>query len=155
MHHEWTRDGCTVSTDPARLDRAMIHAFLTASYWSTGIPREVVDRSIDHSLPFGLHEAGNQIGFARVITDRATFAYLGDVFVLPEARGRGLGEFLIECVTAHPDLQSLRRWVLLTRDAHGLYRKFGFTEVAKPDRYMEHWNPRVYERADEDPAREP
>ena len=152
MHHEWTRDGHTVSTDPARLDRDLVHGFLTTSYWSEGIPREVVDRSIDHSLPFGLYDAARQVGFARVITDRATFAYLGDVFVLPEARGRKLGEFLVECVVTHPELQNLRRWVLLTRDAHGLYRKFGFTEMAKPERSMERWDPKVYERKGPAPA---
>src|SRR6266850_4151240 len=136
MHHEWTRDDFSVSTDPARLDRALVHEFLTASYWSPGIPRDVVDRSIDHSLVFGLYEGGRQVGFARTVTDRATFAYLADVFVLPDFRGQKLGEWLVECVCAHPDLQGLRRWVLLTRDAHELYRKYGFTAVAQPDRYM-------------------
>lgn len=144
MHHEWTRDGFTVSTDPERLDRALVHEFLTESYWSPGIPRDVVERSIENSLVFGLYEGVHQIGFARTITDRATFAYLADVFVLSEYRGRKLGEWLVECACAHPDLQGLRRWVLLTRDAHGLYQKFGFTGVAQPDRYMERWDPEVY-----------
>ncbi len=143
---EWQHHGYTISTDPGRLDRAVIHEFLAASYWSPGIPRAVLDRAIDHSLPFGLYHGAAQAGFARAITDRATFAYLADVFVLPEHRGQRLGEWLVECVSGHPDLQGLRRWVLLTRDAHGLYRKFGFAEVARPERYMEKWDPEIYRR---------
>ena len=146
MKHEWTREGYTITTDPTRLDRETIHRFLADSYWSPGIPRAVVDRSIENSIPFGLYYGKAQVGFARVITDRATFAYLADVFVLPEHRGRKLGEWLVECVSVHPELQGLRRWVLLTRDAHELYRKFGFTGVAKAERYMEKWDPEVYRR---------
>jgi GNAT superfamily N-acetyltransferase len=141
-----TRDGFTISTDPQRLDRRVVHEFLTASYWAKGIPRETVDRSIEGALCFGLYEDGRQVGFARVITDRATFAYLADVFVLESHRRRGLAEWLMETILAHPDLQGLRRWMLLTRDAHPLYRKVGFTDLAHPERVMEKVNPKVYER---------
>jgi GNAT superfamily N-acetyltransferase len=140
------REGFTISTDPARLDRALIHEFLTASYWAKGIPRETVDRSIEGALCFGLYENGRQVGFARVITDSATFAYLADVFVLESHRGRGLAAWLMETILAHPDLQGLRRWMLLTRDAHPLYRKVGFTELARPERVMEKVDGGVYER---------
>src|SRR5262245_12808655 len=120
MPDEWRRDGYVISTDPGRLDLELVHRFLTQSYWSPGIPFETVSRMIDHSLPFGLYDGARQIGFARAITDRATFAYLADVFVLEEFRGRKLGEWLVEVVVSHPELQGLRRWVLLTRDAHSL-----------------------------------
>ena len=140
------REGFTISTDPARLDRAMIHEFLAASYWAKGIPRETVDRSIEGALCFGVYENGRQVGFARVITDRATFAYLADVFVLESHRGRGLAAWLMETILAHPDLQGLRRWMLLTRDAHPLYRRVGYTELAHPERVMEKVDAGVYER---------
>lgn len=141
---EWTRDKFTVTTDRARLDRDVIERFLGSSYWAENIPRAIVDKSIDNSLCFGLLEENRQIGFARVVTDRATFAFLADVFVLPEHRGAGLGTWLIECVVSHPDLQGLRRWVLGTRDAHGLYQKFGFTPLKRPEIFMEIHNPGVY-----------
>ncbi|MFI5370955.1 MAG: GNAT family N-acetyltransferase [Candidatus Eisenbacteria bacterium] len=144
--HEWHRDGFTVSTDPARLDLDVIHRFLATSYWATGIPRPVVERSIANSIPFGVYDGAAIVGFARVITDRATFGYLGDVFVLESHRGRGLSKWLMECVHAHPDLQGFRRWVLLTRDAHELYRQHGWNAIAAPDRYMERWDPEVYRR---------
>jgi GNAT superfamily N-acetyltransferase len=146
MAHEWRRDGYLISTDPSRLDLARIHAVLTESYWAKGIPLATVERSIGHSLPFGVFEGAEQVGFARVITDRATFAYIADVFVIESHRGRGLGVWLMEAIVAHPDLQGLRRWVLLTRDAHGLYRKFGFRGLEHPDRYMDRWDPEVYSR---------
>jgi GNAT superfamily N-acetyltransferase len=130
-------DGYEVSTDPARLDLEAVHGFLRTAYWSQGVPREVVERSLEHSIPFGLYDArGGQAGFARVVSDRAAFAYLGDVFVLPEHRGRGLGVWLVECVLAHPELQGLRRWHLATADAHELYRRFGFRETGTPERHM-------------------
>jgi GNAT superfamily N-acetyltransferase len=141
---EWTRDKFTVTTDRARLDRDVIVGFLTSSYWAQNIPRAIVDKSIDNSLCFGLLEEDRQIGFARVVTDCATLAYLADVFVLHEYRGAGLGKWLIECVMSHPDLQGLRRWVLGTRDAHGLYQKFGFTPLKRPEVFMELHNPGVY-----------
>ena len=140
------REGFTISTDPARIDRALVHEFLAASYWARGIPRETVDRSIEGALCFGLYEGDRQVGFARVITDRATFAYLADVFVVDSHRGRGLAAWLMETILAHPDLQGLRRWMLLTRDAHPLYRKVGYTELAHPERVMEKVDAKVYER---------
>jgi GNAT superfamily N-acetyltransferase len=137
-----------IATDPARLDRPLIHAFLSEhAYWSIGVPQTVVDRAIEHSLCFGLYRAGTQIGFARVVTDRATFAYLADVFVMPEARGQGLSKWLIDAILRHPELQGLRRWLLATRDAHGLYARFGFTSPASPVRFMERHDPDVYLRA--------
>ena len=140
------REGFTISTDPARIDRALVHEFLAASYWAKGIPRETVDRSIEGALCFGLYEGDRQVGFARVITDRATFAYLADVFVVDSHRGRGLAAWLMETILAHPDLQGLRRWMLLTRDAHPLYRKVGYTELAHPERVMEKVDAGVDER---------
>jgi len=144
---QWTRDPYTVSCDPTRLDRTVIANFLASSYWAGGIPRATVDKSIEHALCFGVFEGQRQIGFARVVTDYATFAYLADVFVLEEHRGRGLGEWLIECVVGHPELQGLRRWVLATRDAHPLYAKFGFTPLKSPERFMELHDPHVYDAA--------
>jgi GNAT superfamily N-acetyltransferase len=138
----------SISTDPSRLDRALIHEFLGRSYWAAGIPGEVVDRSIEGAMCFGVFDGGSQVGFARVITDRATFAYLADVFVLESHRGRGLATWLMEVIKGHPDLQGLRRWILMTRDAHGLYRKFGFREIADPSRCMEIVDREVYRRAD-------
>ena len=130
-------DGITVTTDPSRLDLDVIHGFLASSYWAAGIPREVVERAVRHSLCFGAFDGGRQVGFTRVITDFATHAYVSDVFVLPSHRGRGVGKRLMAAVVAHPHLQGLRRWTLFTRDAHGLYRQFGFTEARYPERLME------------------
>jgi GNAT superfamily N-acetyltransferase len=141
---EWKRDGFTISTEKERLDRGAIHEFLSNSYWAKGIHRELVDRSIQNSLCFGLYEADALIGFARVITDNATFGYLSDVFVLESHRGRGLATWFMEVVFSHADLQNLRRWMLATADAHGLYRKVGFTELAKPERIMEKILPDPY-----------
>lgn len=135
--YELRQGAYAVSTDPERLDLDVIHGYLSRSYWAEAIPREVVARSLAHSLNFGLFEWGRQIGFARAITDRATYAYLADVFVLESHRGRGLGVFLMEAVMAHPDLQGLRRFALVTRDAHGLYDRFGFRPLAQPERHME------------------
>src|SRR5271154_7261788 len=153
------RDGeYVVSTDPARLDLDVIHGFLTNCYWAKGISREVVARSIEHSLCFGIydesppfgsaqgkHGAPVQVGFARVISDFATIAYIGDVFVLETHRDRGLGKWLMECIVAHPELQGLRRWILTTRDAHGLYSQVGFAPVKAPERYMELYRANIYE----------
>jgi GNAT superfamily N-acetyltransferase len=134
-----------ISTDRARLDLDVVHGFLTNCYWAKGIPRDVVARSIEHSLCFGIYGPdGNQAGFARVVSDYATFAYLGDVFVLEPYRGRGLGKWLMECVVKHPGMQGLRRWTLLTRDAHGLYAQFGFSPLQAPERYMELHRPDIY-----------
>lgn len=133
-----------VSTDPARLDLDAIHAALTRSYWAEGIPRHLVARSLAGSLAFGLYRDARQVGLARVITDRATFAYLCDVFVLEAERGQGLGRWLMEVVMAHPDLQGLRRFTLVTRDAHALYAELGFTPLARPEGYMEIVRPGLY-----------
>ena len=145
------RDGFTVSTDPARLDVEAIHAFLSTSYWAAGIPRETVARSLDGSLCFGLYEGERQIGLARMITDRATFAYLCDVYVLPDYRGRGLGSWLMRCVMDHPDLAGLRRFHLVTRDAHELYRPLGFIEVRNPECHMELRRPDIYKKPADQP----
>ena len=145
MVHEWRRGEYLISTDKSRLDLTLIHNFLTKSYWAAGIPLEVVRRSIEHSLSFGLYKEDQQIGYARVITDYATFAYLGDVFILEPFRGQGLSKWLMEVVVTHPELQGFRRWLLLTKDAHGLYKKVDFTGVATPERYMERFFPDVYE----------
>ncbi len=127
-------DGYEVSTDPARLDVRAIHGFLTTAYWSPGVSRELVERAIAGSLPFGLYAPdGSQAGFARVVSDRATFAYLADVFVLDEHRARGLGVWLVSCIVDHPDLQGLRRFHLATADAHGLYERFGFLPHPHPE----------------------
>jgi GNAT superfamily N-acetyltransferase len=146
MHHQWERDGLVVTTDPARLDVGAIHAFLTGSYWAEGVPLETVDRSLRGSLCFGLLDGGAQVGFARAVTDRATYAYLADAYVLESHRGRGLGVWLMECIMSHPDLQGLRRWSLVTRDAHGLYRKLGFEVPAQPERYMEVVHADIYKK---------
>ena len=135
-----------VSTDRARLDLDVIHEFLTNCYWAKGIPRDVVQRSIEHSLCFGVYDgSGEQVGFARVVSDFATVAYLGDVSVLESHRRRGLSKWLMECIMQHAALHGLRRWILLTRDAHGLYEQFGFTPVKSPERYMELHRADVYE----------
>lgn len=144
---EHRRGEFLISTDPARLDLDAIHNFLTNCYWARGVPREVVERSNAGSLCFGVYDgSGAQVGFARVISDFATIAYVGDVFVLESHRGRGLSKWLMECITQHPALQNLRRWILTTRDAHGLYAQVGFTPVKSPERYMERHDPNVYER---------
>lgn len=133
-----------VDSDPARLDMDVIHDFLTHSYWSKGISRELVERAVRNSVCFGVYDGDEQIGFARVVTDQATFAYLADVFILESHRGRGLSKKLVEAITKDERLRGLRRWVLATRDAHGLYAKFGFTPLAKPQRFMELHDPDVY-----------
>ncbi len=138
--------GYQLSDAKARLDLDVIHGFLAGSYWSPGIPRQTVARAIAGSLCFGVYHGAAQVGFARVITDGATFAYLADVFVLPAHRGKGLSKALMQFILAHPDLQGLRRFMLVTRDAHALYRQFGFTSLANPDRVMEKLNPTVYQQ---------
>jgi GNAT superfamily N-acetyltransferase len=143
---EYRRGELLISTDRERLNLDVVHGFLTNCYWAKGIPREVVARSIEHALCFGIYDAeGAQVGFARVISDFATIAYIGDVFVLETHRGRGLGKWLMQCITEHPALQGLRRWILTTRDAHGLYSQFGFTPVKAPERFMERHAPNVYD----------
>ena len=181
MVHEYRRGEFVISTDRSRLDLDVVHKFLTNCYWAKGIPREVVTRSIENSLCFGIYHGGDtkfprlakearrgaptpgadtkspllpkpgrsgasaQVGFARVISDFATIAYLGDVFILEAYRGRGLSKWLMQCIMEHPAVQGLRRWILLTRDAHGLYSQFGFTAVKAPELYMELHRPDVYQ----------
>jgi GNAT superfamily N-acetyltransferase len=134
-----------ISTDAGRLDLPLIHHFLsTQAYWCLNIPFATVKRSVEHSLCFGVYLGSDQVGFARIISDYATIAYLGDVFILPEHRGKGLSKRLIGEIMAHPDLQGLRRWMLLTSDAHGLYRQYGWKPIAGPERFMEIANPDIY-----------
>ncbi len=134
---EWQRDGYVVSDDPQRLDLDLIHHFLAdESYWAEGRARDVVERSMANSINLGLYEGDRQVGLARIITDRATFAWVCDVFVLPEARGKGLGTWLMECVVGHPELKGLRRILLATRDAHEVYRRVGFSDLPEPSRFM-------------------
>ena len=133
----WTREPFVISTDPKKIDLDVVHGFLVRSYWATGISRELVALSLENSLPFGIYQGPRQVGGARVITDCATFAYLDDVFVLEEFRGHGLGKWLMECVTSHPDLQGLRYFHLRTDDAHGLYAQYGFAGVLHPEWSME------------------
>jgi GNAT superfamily N-acetyltransferase len=133
-----------ISTESKLLDVAAIHAFLTQSYWSPGIPYLVVERAINNSLCFGVYHGDEQVGFARVVTDKATFAYLADVFILEAHRGKGLSKWLMQVIKEHEDLQGLRRFMLATKDAHGLYRQFEFNELANPARMMEILNPDVY-----------
>jgi GNAT superfamily N-acetyltransferase len=145
--HEKTEQGLLFSTDRGRLDIDAIHAFLsTESYWVPGIRREFVERAIETSLCFAIFDGARQLAFARVITDGAGFAWLADVFVVADARGRKLGERLIEFVLAHPDLQRIRRFMLATRDAHGLYAKYGFTALAHPERIMERYDANALSR---------
>lgn len=133
----------TISTDQALLDLDAIHAALDETYWAKGRPREVTERAISNSLAFGMYRGKEQVGFARVITDYATFAYLADVYVLQVHRGQALGKWLIATVTAHPGLQTLRRFLLATRDAHGLYSQYAFTPLEAPERWMERFKPYV------------
>jgi len=141
---ESRRDDYLISTDPARLDPRSIHAYLTSSYWASGIPLATVEKSLRGSLCFGLYHFSEQVGLARVISDFATYAYLCDVYILETHRGSGLGKWLMETVVSHPGLQGLRRFTLATRDAHGLYSQFGFRLLAQPDRHMEISVPDIY-----------
>lgn len=130
--------GYEISTDPDRLDLDLIHGFLSReSYWAQGVPRDVVERAARNSLCFGVYAGAAQVGFARVVTDKATFALLADVFILPTHRGKGLSKWLMQRVVEHVELQGLRRFMLLTSDAHGLYAQFGFQPVGAPSRFME------------------
>ena len=147
-HPEWTRDDCLITTDPARVDLDAVHGYLSTSHWAQGISRDLVQRSIGHAIPFMMFAGGKPAGFARVVSDCATVAYVGDVFVLPGFRGRKLSIWMMECIAAHPELQGMRRWILITRDAHGLYSKSGYSPLAMPERWMERWDPEVYTRRD-------
>jgi GNAT superfamily N-acetyltransferase len=147
MSHEERRGAYLVSDDAARLDVDAVHGFISGSYWGNGIPRETVRRSMEGSLCFGVyHERDGQVGFARAITDRATFAYLADVYVVDAHRGQGLGVWLVDFVLRHPELQGLRRWMLMTKDAHSLYARFGFGPLTDPSHAMARRDPDVYRR---------
>ncbi len=137
-----------ISTDPARLDLDAVTGMLTRAYWASGRPRERTERALRNSLAFGLYDGEKQIGLARVVTDRAVFAYLCDVFVLEEYRARGLGKWLLETIFSHPDLQGLRRWTLATKDAHSLYRQYGFDALTRPESWMERFQPNPGEGRD-------
>lgn len=147
MHEQILHGEYEISTDPERLDIAVIHGYLTQSYWSPGIPRAIVERAIANSMCIGLYRGSEQVGFARVITDKATFAYLADVFVLEPHRGKGLSKRLMEFIMAHRELQGLRRFMLGTKDAHTLYSMFGFAGLANPARMMEILKPDAYRQA--------
>jgi GNAT superfamily N-acetyltransferase len=140
MVREWRRGAYLLSTDKARLDLEMVHGFLMTSYWASGISAETVRRSVQNSLAFGVFEGDEQVGFARVVTDYATFAYLADVFVFEPHRGRGLGKWMMETVFSYPELQGLRRWILATWDAHGMYRRYGFAELENPQSFMKKYS---------------
>lgn len=143
---ETRQDEYLVSTDPAKLQPEKVHAFLKDAYWSPGIPLATVKKALSNSLCFGLYHKGEQVGLSRVVTDYSTFAYLCDVYVLERHRGKGLGQWLVECVMTHPELQNLRRFMLATRDAHGIYANFGFTSLKSVERMMERHDPDVYKR---------
>ena len=149
--YEKTEGEYQISTDPSKLDIGVIHKYLSEeSYWATGIPFEKVKNSIEHSLCFGLYNHHEQVGFARLITDKTTFAYLADVFVLEKERGKGLSKFLIATIQSHPELLNLRRWLLGTKDAHGLYEQFGWTRITEElaNRFMMRFNPDVYKKTE-------
>ena len=141
-------DKYSISTETQRLDIGMIHHFLsTEAYWSLNVSKETVIRSIEHSLCFGVYKDSEQVGFARVISDYATIAYLGDVFILEAHRGQGLSKLLMKAIMNHANLQGLRRWILLTGDAHDLYKKYGWTELADSTVWMERHDNDVYQQA--------
>jgi len=146
---EWRRGEYTISTDNQRLNLAIIHDFIAnQSYWGRGRRIQTVQRSLDHSLNFGIFKEDRQVGFARVVTDFATFGWIADVFILEEHRGRGLAKWLMESILSHPQLQGFRRWVLATKDAHELYQKFGFQKLRRPERWLERPDPQMLEAPD-------
>jgi GNAT superfamily N-acetyltransferase len=144
---EWTNNEYSISTDKHRINLAYVHAFLSHSYWAQHIPLDVVRRSVEGSLCFAVFYQEEQIGFARVITDEATFAYLADVFIDERFRGKGLSKWLMEVIMSYPGLQGLRRFLLATRDAHGLYQQSGFTPLTYTDRWMQIHQPDVYKKS--------
>lgn len=137
---ETHRDHFTISTDPARLDIDAITDMLSRAYWAKGRTRDVIARYLQHSLTFGIYDGPRQIGLARIVSDYTTFAWLCDVFIHEDYRSHGLGKWLMETIHSHPDLQGLRRWLLATRDAHGLYAQYGWKPLANPERWMENFN---------------
>ena len=141
------KNGYQISTDKSLIDFDVVHNYISKeSYWAQQMPAETLKRAVDHSICFGIYHHNKQVGFARVVSDQATFAYIADVFVLPAFRGIGLSKWLVQTILSHPDLQGLRRWSLATLDAHGLYKQMGFTELSKPDRWMEIYHPEVYKQ---------
>ena len=134
---ETHKDNFTISTDPSRLDRNAINDMLSRSYWANGRPRETLERALDNSLVFGIYDGNKQIGIARVVSDYAVFAYLCDVFIHEDYRAHGLGKWLIQTILEHPDLKDMRRWLLVTNDAHGLYEPFGFKTIEDPEHWMQ------------------
>ena len=149
MVESWEQGDYVISTDSSRLDVELIHDFLSkTAYWASGRTLDVVERSIENSLPFGIYKGNNQVGFARVVTDYATFAWIADVFVLPEHRNQGLSKWLMEVILSHPRLEGFRRWVLATKDAHSLYARFGFIPLHRPERWMERPDPSMRESPD-------
>ena len=149
MPESWERGDYLISTDRSRLDLELIHDFISnQSYWGQGRTVEVVQRALDNSLNFGLYSGARQVGFARVVTDYATFAWVADLFMIEEYRGRGLSQWLMEVMLAHPQLQGFRRWVLATKDAHSLYARFGFIPLHRPERWMERPDPNMQESPD-------
>ena len=145
---EARREQFLISTDPARLDLDAIADMLTRAYWASGRSRERTERALQNSLVFGVYDGEKQIGLARIVTDCAIFAYLCDVFILEDYRANGLGKWLMETIFSHPDLQGLRRWTLATRDAHELYRRYGFDALTNPDGWMERFRPYPGEERD-------
>ena len=143
---QWKNDNYLISTDKALLDFELIYQFISTSYWAKGIPKDTLEKALDGSLCFGLYDDCKQIGLSRMSTDNATFAYLADVFVLEEYRGKGLSKWMVECVLAHPSLQGLRRIMLATADAHGLYEKYGFTAINMPEMLMQIHRPDAYNK---------
>lgn len=143
MVDEYRNGDYMISTDKKRLKTVVIHAFLRQSYWGSNMTFDSVKKSIKNSFCFGMYKNEEQVGFARVVTDHTTFAYLADVFILENHRGEGLSKWLVETVMSHPELQNLRRWLLITKDAHGLYKKFGFKGINNPDEYLEIFNPDI------------
>ena len=141
---EWKRNGYSISTDKSRIDLGMVHGFLSKSYWAENIPRHIVQNSIDNSLCFGVYHQQNQIGFARVVTDFSTFAYLADVFIVPEERGKGLTKWLMQIIVDHPKLQGLTKIHFGNQGCSRLYAQFGFTPFDKPERWMQKHDPEVY-----------
>jgi N-acetylglutamate synthase-like GNAT family acetyltransferase len=141
-------EGFRISSESEDMDLEAIHDFISESYWAKGIPKRTLKKAVENSLCFGVFDsAGAQVGFARAVTDSATFAYLADVYILDKHRGQGLSKWLMAEVLSHPELQGLRRIALATFDAHGLYKKYGFKPLAKPEIFMESWNPNVYKDA--------
>jgi N-acetylglutamate synthase-like GNAT family acetyltransferase len=143
---KWKNKNYSISTSNKHLDVKVVHAYLTQSYWAEGIGEETVKRAIRNSMVFGVYDSKKQIGFARVVTDKATFAYLADVFILNEHQGKGLGKWLVKCILNHAELQGLRRIMLATRDAQPLYAKFGFAPLHIPERFMQLWNKDAYKK---------